>query len=150
MADRYVVEGTQSAVTSSPGDTATAIIASTSTRGRLYEVDFAQGGTPADNAIQWLVRRFTAVGTEGAGVTPVALDSDAPAAQLDGAENHSAEPTFTSVLLNIDVNQRATFRWVAAPDGEFVIPATANNGIGATPISSAYTGAATATCYYVE
>ncbi len=41
------------------------------------------------------------------------------------------EPTYTGIaLLSIPLNQRATFRWVANPGSELVIPATANNGFG--------------------
>lgn len=152
MADKYAATGTQAAVTASPGDTALAVLAVTLVRAKLYELIFSQGGTPADNVIQWLVRRLSAVGTEGAGVTPAPLDSDAPAAQLDGAEDHSVEPTYIAAteLLDFDLNQRATFRFVAAPGGEFIIPATASAGIGMTPISSAYTGVANVSAHWEE
>lgn len=152
MADRYGATGNIAAVTASPGDTALAVLATTLTRGKIYDIVFGHGATPADNVIQWLVRRLTAVGTEGAGVVPIALDPDAPAAQLDGAEGHTVEPTYTaaSELFDEPLNQRATFRWVAAPGGEFVVPATASNGIGITPISAAYTGIASATAHWNE
>ncbi|OHB75584.1 MAG: hypothetical protein A2W31_00820 [Planctomycetes bacterium RBG_16_64_10] len=45
-------------------------------------------------------------------------------------ENHTVEPTYTTELLRFSINQQATFRWVAAPDGELIAPATASNGIG--------------------
>lgn len=152
MADQYGATGNIAAVTASPGDTALAVLATTLTRGRIYDILFSLGGAPADTVIQWLVRRLTAVGTEGSGVVPVALDSDAPAAQLDGAEGHTVEPTYTAAteLLDEDLNQRASLRWVAAPDGEFVVPATASNGIGVTPISATYTGIARVTAHWKE
>lgn len=152
MADRYGATGSQDVTTASPGDTSLAVLANTATRGRIYDFALTCGGTPADNAIQWLVRRLTAVGTEGAGVTPIALDGGAPAAQLDGAENHTAEPTYTaaSELFDQILNQRAPFRWVAAPGGELVVPATANNGIGFTAFHASYTGSAEVTAHWLE
>ncbi len=152
MADRYGVTGSIAVVTATPGDTALTVLATTLTRGRIYDLVFSQGATPADNVVQWLVRRLTAVGTEAAGVVPAPLDSDAPAAQLDGGEGHTVEPTYTAAteLLDFDLNQRATFRWVAAPLGEFLVPATTNAGIGATPISAAYAGIARVTAHFEE
>lgn len=152
MADRYGATGNIAAVTASPGDTALAVLATTLTRGRIYDILFSLGAAPADTVIQWLVRRFTAAGTEGSGVVPVALDSDAPAAQLDGAEGHTVEPTYTAAteLFDEDLNQRGTFRWVAAPGGEFVVPAVASSGIGITPISAVYTGIARVTTHWDE
>jgi len=151
--DKYAATGMQDVVTVAPGDTALHVFnPSNLTRAKLYELIFSQGGTPADNVIQWLVRRSTVVGTEGAGVVPAPLDSDAPAAQLDGAEDHTVEPTYTAAteLLDFDLNQRATFRFVAAPGGELWIPAVADEGIGMTPISGAYAGIASVTAHWEE
>ena len=153
MGDRYAATGEQAAVTATPGDTALTVHAiGTTVRGRLYELLFSQGATPADNVIQWLVRRLTALGTEGAAVVPEQLDSDAPAAILDAGEDHSVEPTYTAAteLLDFDLNQRATFRFVAAPGGEFLLPAVTNAGIGTTPISAAYTGIARTSAHWDE
>ena len=151
--DKYAATGKQDVVTAAPGDTALAVFNPAAlTRAKLYELIFSQGGTPADNVIQWLVRRLTAVGTEGAGVTPTPLDSDAPVAQLDAGEDHTVEPTYTAAteMLDFDLNQRATFRFVAAPGGELLIPAAANEGIGMTPISAAYAGIARVTAHWEE
>ena len=152
MADRYSVTGSQDVTTGTPGDTSLAIVAATTKRGRIYDFMLSTGGTPADNAIQWLARRFSAVGTEGSGVTPAPLDPAAAASLLDGAENHSAEPTYTSATEMFDqiINQRATFRWVAAPGGELVIPATSGNGIGFTAFHASYTGSAEVTAHFEE
>jgi len=82
--DKYAATGTDPACTAAPGDTCLLVFNPAAlTRAKLYELIFSQGGTPADNVVEWLVRRCaTAVGTEGAGVTPAPLDIDAPAAQL--------------------------------------------------------------------
>lgn len=100
-------------------------------RGYIEDIIIGSGATPADQANNFEVQRTTAVGTEGSGITPVSKDPDVQASSLDGAEGHSVEPTETasSLLLAFSVNQRATFRWVASPDGELIIPATTANGI---------------------
>ncbi len=153
MGDRYAATGEQTAVEAAPSETTLYVFnPGTTVRGQMYELLFSQGAAPADTVIQWLVQRGTAVGTEGAGVVPAPLDSDAPASILDAGEDHSAEPTYTAAteLLDFDLNQRATFRFVAAPGGEFMIPAVANAGIGAVPASAAYTGIARTTMHWSE
>ncbi len=109
-------------------------LTSDSTRPRrlkVYDVMFGSEATPADAAILWTVRRCTAAGTSTA-VTPQNLDPADATTEFDAGENHTIEPTYTSnaILLNIPLNQRATFRWVASPGGELVMPATAANGCG--------------------
>jgi len=54
------------------------------------------------------------------------------AAQAVAGENHTSEPTYTSntEVMEIPLNRRATFRWVAAPGSEIVCPATSGDGIG--------------------
>jgi len=150
--DHYAATGTIAAVTASPGDTVLAVLANATRRGAIGTVIFSHSATPADNVIQWLARRLTAVGIEGAGVVPIAFDGAAPAALLDGAEGHTTEPTYTaaSELIDEDLNQRATFTWQARPGGELIVPATASNGIGFTPISAAYTGGARVTAHWYE
>src|SRR5689334_2258916 len=98
---------------------------------RLYDITFGSEATPADAAILWTVRRCSAAGTS-TGVTPQNLDPASATTEYDAGENHTIEPTFTAgaILLNIPLNQRATYRWVAAPGGELVMPATASNGCG--------------------
>lgn len=153
MSDRYAATGSIAVVTATPGDTALTVFSSgTTRRGYLYELDVSHGAVPADNVIQWLLRRLTALGTEGAGVVPAPLDIDAPGAILDAGEDFSAEPTYTAAteLIDQDVNQRATYRWVASPGGEFVIPAVANAGLGITPIAAVYAGIARATVHWEE
>lgn len=153
MGDRYAATGYQTAVEAPVSETALAVFnPGTTARGRLYEMLFSQGASPADTVILWIVGRITALGTEGAGVTPAPLDIDAPASILDAGEDHSAEPTYTAAeeLLEFDLNQRATFRFVAAPGGEFLLPAVANAGIGAVPSSAVYTGIARCTMHWSE
>lgn len=119
----------------------------TTLRPKLYDLLLGCAATPADQATKFVVQRTTAVGTEGSGLTPAPLDPGDPASTSDiGQGVFSVEPTYTSakVLLLISLNQRATFRWVAAPGSELIIPATDANGLGVK--SSAGTGTATHDC----
>lgn len=108
-------------------------------RFRLYDWTFGSEASPADNPFLWLIQRATAAGTSTA-VVPQPLDPADAATEMDAGENHTVEPTYTAaaILLHIPLNQRATFRWVAAPEGQLVFPATASNGFGVqTPTGSA-------------
>lgn len=98
---------------------------------RVYEISFGSEATPADAAILWTIQRCSAAGTSTS-VTPQNLDSASSTTEYDAGENHTVEPTYTAgaILLNIPLNQRATYRWIAAPGGELVLPATASNGLG--------------------
>jgi len=105
---------------------------------KWYDIIFGAQGTVGDNPFLYTIQRCTTAGTATA-VVPQPLDPADAATEADAGENHTIEPTYTSaqILLNIALNQRATFRWVAAPGGELVSPATASNGIGVqSPTSS--------------
>lgn len=123
----------------------------TTRRGRIYDVMFGSEGSVADNPFLWTMDRITTVGTRTS-VTPTPLDPADSACVTASGQNHtSTEPTYTAStqVLYVPLNQRATFRWVASPDGELVFPATANNGFGIrTPTSGAV--AATATLHFEE
>jgi hypothetical protein len=134
--DNYTANGTITAVTAAPGDTALALFASLLTRGRLYWFDLAIGGTPQDFMMQWLVRRFTAVGTYTA-VVPRPDDPAAPAAQTTEFEKF--------------LHLRAPWQWNARPGGELVIPATGvATGVGFTPIQATYAAAASVIAKWTE
>lgn len=128
MPGNYSVSGSD---TNTASTTILGIVAAATVRPRIYDVVLSSTATPADNAGNYSLKRTTTAGTATA-VTPQALDSANPAAVTTAGKAHTAEPTYTagSDVLYISTNQRATFRWVAAPGGELVVPATANNGIG--------------------
>lgn len=108
-------------------------------RFRLTEVNVGSEASPADNAFLYVFQRCTAAGTSTS-VTPRNLDPASATTEMDAGQNHTVEPTYTASteLLFLPINQRATFRWVAAPGMELVFPATASNGFGVqTPTSSA-------------
>lgn len=105
----------------------------------IYDIVVGSEATAADNPFLWTVNKRTGTATAGSGVTGQPLDiSDTLAATLVGNQAPTTNGSGTGVMLSIPLNQRATFRWVAAPGGEFIAPATASNGFSAaTPTSSA-------------
>ncbi len=122
-------------------------------RARIYEVIVGCVAAPADAATKFAIIRTTAFGTEGAGFTPVKLDPASPDPTYDfGVGVFGAEPTKTASkeLLLFSMNQRATFRWVAAPGAELVLPATQNNGACLQSVSSTVATAHEGAIYYEE
>ena len=108
-------------------------------RGKVYDLILGSEAAAADNPFLYTLQRCTAAGTS-TGVTPQPLDPADAATEMDAGENHTVEPTYTAgaILLNIALNQRATFRWQQDPAYGLVFPATAANGFGIqTPVASA-------------
>ncbi len=135
MARRYSIsaQDTNTAATTQVGLTSAATV-----RPRIYDLICGSDATPADNAAEFNIQRTTAAGTSTA-FTPVALDPADPASLSAAGYNHSGEPTYTAnaLLHEWAQNQRATYRWVAAPNGELVLPATAANGAGIITVTVA-------------
>lgn len=148
MARRYSIDGQD---TNTANTTILELRSTTAIRPALYDLISGSDATPADNAAEYNLNRTTTAGTS-TGVTPQALDSGDPSATATAGEAHSAEPTYTAnaVLLNYMHNQRATFRWVSAPDSEIKLPAAAN-GLGILVITVGGAAVNTgATMHYVE
>lgn len=99
-------------------------------RAKIYDWTFGCGASPADNSFTHIAQRCTTAGT-GAALTPNALDqADTLASTIVCKDTTTVDPTLTAGSFGARkaLNQRATFRWVAAPYGELIIPATASNG----------------------
>ncbi len=103
------------------------------TRGRVYDFIVGSDATPADAGTKFSFRRTSTSGAASATpITPNALDAADPAALLAFHQVWTTtQPTITasSDILQVAMNQRATFRWVAVPDSELVVPASAANEI---------------------
>lgn len=136
-------------------------------RGRLYDLLVGTNGTPADNYMEWDVCRISAgTSTFAATQTGGGLSSASSGLSLDLADtmgaangiliNSSLETLFSSLgeVFYVGVNQRASYRWVAAPGSEIVWPAntsaTGNNGLSGRVRSGAYTGTATMQWLFME
>lgn len=132
-------------------------------RGKIYDILVGTNGTPADNYMEFELVRITA-GTSV--VWTGTISSVSSAYTLDLADlgfnafvtmNASAE---TNLALGagqpwyVGINQRASYRWVAAPGSEIVYPAvssaTANNGLALKVRSGGYTGTATTNILFQE
>ena len=125
-------------------------------RGKVYDVLVGTNGTPADNYMEWDISRFSATAILTAtAVTPNPLDA-ADAAMLGASyANATTENTYVNngtgaSVFYVGVNQRASYRWVAAPGSELVYAATDLTGLGLRTKSGGYTGTATATMYVEE
>lgn len=105
--------------------------ASSPRRAKLYDWAIGCGASPADNAFIHIIQRCTTAPT-GSAKTPNSLDpADTLASTIVANDTVTADGTLTAsaFLARVALNQRATFRWVAAPYGEILIPATASNGV---------------------
>ena len=133
---RYSASGSQN-LSSSAITALTIASQSTVHRNIIYDIVIANVGSPADLVTLHTIQRITNPNAANCtAVTPSLLDLADRAAQSACGENHTAEPTYTSnqELMEIPLNHRATFRWVAAPGGELITPATNNAGIGAKAV----------------
>src|SRR3954469_15393751 len=113
--------GTLQAITSTYKTLLSATAQTTSLkRGKLYDFTFGTIGTPADQSYEWDISRQTAASTGGTTVTPLALDPADAAAFTVGTANPTGEGTITatSSVFYLGTNQRASYRWVAAPGSE--------------------------------
>ncbi len=134
-------------------------------RGKLYDILVGTNGTPADNFMEFDVTRLT-LGTTPAGTTTLGVSSLSSTFGLDPADNNgtvnwlqinsTAEVgiTATTEVWYIGVNQRASYRWVAAPGSEIVWPAVSSTTTGGALAlrarSAAYTGTATGNALFQE
>jgi hypothetical protein len=125
------------------------------TTARRIKLGYATVGsdaTPADNAAEYNLQRFTVVGATTTAVTPRPLDMADAAALTKAHEAANIEPTYTTdlIMLNFMANQRATFQWYAAPGYEIVVPATTNSGLGLLVVTVAGSAINTGCTFHVE
>lgn len=149
MARNYSISGT--AAVASPTKTVLSLTGGTTNRPVVYDMVVGSTATPADNALEFILQRFSASGTRTS-VTPAEIDSADPAAIATAGQNHTVEPTYTSgkVMIDLAMNQRATQRWVPSPGREIKLPATAANGVGLQPVHASFTGNVTATIHFED
>lgn len=150
MARRYAETGTENAAAAL--QSCLNLQGTVAIKPALYDFMVGQDGSPpADNAVVWNLSRFTVAPTDTA-VVPVAMEPGDPAATAVAGENGAATGTFTAAteFIDLPINQRASYRWVAAPGGEIICPASATAGIGFRVSSPAYVGTAKCTAHHSE
>ena len=133
-------------------------------RGKVYDILIGTNGTPADNFIEWDLCRAT-VGTTLTWVGSVSSVSSAYSLDfadlgfnafcaINSTAGSSAGSIATAQPFYVGVNQRASYRWVAAPGSEIVYPAvssaTAGNGLALRARSAGYTSTVTGTVLFTE
>jgi hypothetical protein len=91
---------------------------------------------------------FQVVRTSTTGTTPVAtltvekVDEYSPATGVTAEGNgYATEPTVLDIMMDVNVHQKATFRWVAYPGREIKSIVQAAGGIGIVVIGQTGTGA---------
>lgn len=133
MTDYHVI-GDQTVA--SPDDTTLSLEAPGSAK-RFKLFEFISGFTlasPSDNLLSMRVHRFVTADGVGSARTPNPLDpADGPSVTT-ALNNHTTEPTTYStdeeVVGPFGQHMRVTYRWVAAPGKEIVVPNTASVGLG--------------------
>jgi hypothetical protein len=155
MSRRFAEPGSIAAVSSS-FKSSLILVGSASVRAKVFSFVLSTTGAAADGVLEWIIQRFTTVGTTTA-VTPRNLDATDPAtAAATAGSNATTEPGYTanSSLFDEGINQRATYTWNAWTEGgQLVAPATASNGLGIACLSSvapAYTGVANSQFHHEE
>ena len=128
---RYQAKGDQTLTTTLTTALTVGSNATTAQRNEIYEFILGVALTPSDSTISFTVQRVSALGTATA-VTPGDTQGGADrAAQAAVGKNHTVEPTVVANAFILDampLNARATFRWVAPPDGNIIHAATVGAG----------------------
>jgi len=127
------------------------VTGSASIRCKIYDLIIGSDANPADVASEFNMIRTTDVGVGGTALTPAPLDPLTVAASGSAkGGTFTTAPTTGAVLLMIALNQRATFRWIAAPGSELITSAAANAGIELLSVGSTATPNINATILWEE
>lgn len=128
------------------------VTGSAAIRLRWYDFIIGSDATPADTATEFGIARTTDAGTGGTTLTEQLVDP-----LTSGLIGAAIGGTFTTQpadaggdIMMIALNQRATFRWVAAPGSELVASATAANGIHLRSVGSGGTPNINFTVFWEE
>lgn len=110
---------------------------SASVVGKIHQLVVGSDATPADVASRYDLLRHTTAGTGGTAVSEELSDPQGNTAACNLRGGTMTEPTYASnFLLEVPLNQRATFTWIANPGREFRTTVGTANGIGFRSISS--------------
>ena len=144
MARNYNVRTTCSA-TQSTTNAPLLIIATTAVVPNIYEINSGCVATPANQAVEWVVNRFTATGTLQGAITPSKVNVPAGTAVVavtTAGTGSSALSTFTAndYAHGWAQNQNTAYRWVASSPGRMIgIASSAGVGVGLMPITATAT-----------
>jgi hypothetical protein len=114
-----------------------ALESSASVVGRIHQAIVGSDSTPADIATRLDLLRHTVAGTGGTAVVEKPDDPQAGVAACNLRGGTMTEPTYEAdFLVEIALNQRATFTWIANPGRELRTTVGTANGIGLRSVSS--------------
>ena len=114
-----------------------ALESSASVVGKVHQLIIGSDSTPADVATRLDVLRHTAAGAAGTTVIEKPDDPQAAAASCNLRGGTMTEPTYEAdFLLEIALNQRATFTWISNPGRELRTAVGTANGIALRSIVS--------------
>lgn len=103
----------------------------------VHQIIIGSDATPADIATKFNVLRHTVAATGGTAITARAADIGATSLLCTALRGTMTEPTYeASPLLEVALNQRATFTWIANPGRELKPAVGTANGIGVRSVSS--------------
>jgi hypothetical protein len=154
MYRRYSTQGNMGTGTMSSAYKSLILLTSTAAiRPYIYDWTFGTAGTPSDSVVQLTVTRFNATAaTLGTASVVSQLDASDANASTTGVFALTAEEAASTILFQVGLNVRATYRWVAAPGGELIMAAstTTAGSLGLRAQSPAYVLDANATIYLAE
>jgi hypothetical protein len=146
---RYVTDFAENAQTVNLG--LGGLTSTANVRPGIYEFMFGCSGTPGDTASVYTVHRWSDAGTATAAASNPLDSADIATALGLGKENYTVQPSGTeTILMRFALNQRATFRWVAAPGSEIYMPASANASTLITPTTSGHALAMEGSIFHIE
>jgi hypothetical protein len=154
----YAVGGSQGTVASTyKGVAATWCPASNTKRHKWYEFVLGTTANPngTDTYLQIDISRLSqTTSLAGTAFTPNPTDPADGTALIVAAVNITTEPAAALIatsLFNAGINQRATTRWIAAQESQYLIaPATAVNGLYMRAQSSTYVSSMAGQVTYME
>lgn len=105
--------------------------------GKIHQLVLGSDATPADVATRFDVLRHTTAGAAGTAVVEKATDPQGSVNACNLRGGTMTEPTYEAdFLLEVPLNQRATFTWIANPGRELRTVVGTANGIGVRSVSS--------------
>lgn len=108
--------------------------------GQIHQLIIGSDATPADIATEFAVLRHTVAAVGGTALTEKPSNPLRAAASCVLTGGTMTEPTYEAVategLLQIALNQRATYTWIANPGRELVTASGTANGIGLRSVAS--------------
>jgi hypothetical protein len=125
-------------------------LAATPRRIKIYDILIGTNGTPADNFLEFDIGRVTAASTTTVLASNSLDPADAVALTVASVNSSAFGAQAGNEVWYVGINQRASYRWVAAPGSELVAAAASSVGFQLRARSAAYTGTVTGTLLYQE